>query len=671
MVRREHANSGRRIERLLRLVDEEQLLGDHQLQTLAKVAAVTNNDNLEERITQLFATKAVQHRSYPFTETPKLSPINLGTTPLQNPVGLDDDALNKHLLAVGQSGSGKTTLLCNLYDQIDQPVWFFDLKQDYRHLAQQDDDLLVLPWTELRFNPLQPPSGVTPRRWIQVFSEVFSHATSLLAGSKNYLLKTLGELYRLYGLFDERSSPYPSLHELETLTSEDNINYVRTTSNYRDRLLNRLEAMTLTAGSIFDCSRGYSIDELLTRNVVFEFDGVSRDVQNFLMEILFASVYEYRLAENHRGTGLNHVFVLDEGKRVFSVYKERQEASGIPEIDELTAKMREFGEGLIVADQEASKLTDSIKANTYTKVLLPTGDRTQFEAMTGAMNLSERQEAVASKLGVGQAIVQIGNRDPVPVDLDDYDLKKSVSDGDLRSLQADKWDRLSADPRETTPQFEMAVTSGSTQEIDETSPDDDSDDVSLSESGNRLLADVIENPFKPLTDRYDLFSSTYKGNKTKNELVQAGVVIERHVRSGAGKRKLLELTEKGRSYAEDELDRDVDRRGRGGIVHRYWQHHIAGVFDEAGWNAEIEKFDADLYVDMGTAELAVEIAMGNNAREVEHIEQHLERGFTVWVVCRTEEVRSGLEQRIVESDLSSENVVFRLFRGFSKNELPS
>jgi hypothetical protein len=116
------------------------------------------------------------------------------------------------------------------------------------------------------------------------------------------------------------------------------------------------------------------------------------------MESLFAYVYEYRLAQNHRGSGLRHLFFLDEGKQVFSVYKERQDASGIPEIDELTAKMREFGEGLVVGDQEASKLTDSIKANTYTKALLPTGDRKQFEAVTDSMNLSERQAEFASQL---------------------------------------------------------------------------------------------------------------------------------------------------------------------------------------------------------------------------------------------------------------------------------
>jgi len=44
----------------------------------------------------------------------------------------------------------------------------------------------------------------------------------------------------------------------------------------------------------------------------FEFDGLSRDVQNFLMEILFAYVFEFRLAQNQRDSGLRHLFFLDE-----------------------------------------------------------------------------------------------------------------------------------------------------------------------------------------------------------------------------------------------------------------------------------------------------------------------------------------------------------------------
>jgi hypothetical protein len=386
------------------------------------------------------------------------------------------------------------------------------------------------------------------------------------------------------------------------------------------------------------------------------------------MEILFAYVYEYRMVQNHRSNGLNHLFFLDEGKRVFSVYKERQSESGIPEIDELTAKMREFGEGLVVADQEASKLTDSIKANTYTKVLLSTGDRKQLESVAESMNLSERQTEFAQELDTGEAVIQVGSRTPVPVQLENYQLEKNVSDEELNKRMAQRWNRLSFEPRRILPELETATdpNEGTTETGIPGSP---AEEVrSVSDDADRLLKDIVDNPFKPLTERYSKFSSSYKGNKAKNELVDQGFVVERHVKTRNGKRKLLEITDKGRTYLKESLEIDLQRKGRGGIVHRYWQHRIKEVFEEAGWTAKREMFDADVYVNMGDTELAVEVAMGDNQREIEHVEKHLEKFDTVWITCRNQEIREGLQQRLRENDLEDERVVFRLFREFNNEE---
>jgi DNA helicase HerA-like ATPase len=659
----------RRAETLAELAERNDLLDDPGIRRLLLAAGLSSSERLENAASKAVLGKSIQHWRYPFDPEKSSGGIRLGETFRNRPFHLSQEDLVKHFLTVGQSGSGKTTLFYNLAEQLEVPVWFFDLKQDYRHLAQENE-FLVLPWTQLRFNPLQPPPGVPPRRWAQVFAEIFGHATALLSGSKNYLMKGLIGLYRLYGLFDEVSEPYPSLHELETFVEAEKINYVRKTSNYRDTLLNRLEAMNLVAGTVFDCSRGYPIEELLQRNVVFEFDGLSRDVQNFLTEILFAYVYEYRLAENQRGQGLNHVFFLDEGKRIFSVYKERQDAAGIPEIDQLTAKMREFGEGLVVADQEASKLTDSIKANTYTKILLPTGDRKQFNAIADSMNLSKKQTDFASDLGTGEAIIRVGSGSPVPVKLDDHQIEKTVSDEELESLQARNWSQLTHEPRETTPKYEQRIAPGRSEEIEETEVVDDPSEVEVSSDTDRFLEDVVENPFKPLTERYQLFSSSYMGNKAKNEAVDQGLVIERHVKTQNGKRKLLEFTEKGRKYVKNSLSLETKQGGRGGIVHQYWQHRIQALFENAGWASKVEMFDADVYVHMGNMELAIEVAMGNNPREIEHVEKHLETFDSVWIACRNQEVSDGLRQRLEENNLLDDRVVFRLLRDFNSDQLP-
>ena len=604
------------------------------------------------------ATTAIQQNRYPFNHPVPSGDLRIGTAFTGEPVLLDSTQLTKHLLAIGQSGSGKTTFFYNLMRQLRTPWWSFDLKQDYRHLLQHDPDLLVLPWTQLKFNPLKPPPNTSPRRWIQLFSEIFGHATDLLSGSKNYLIKQLTTLYKLYGLFDDVSPPFPSLHELQRLIEENPVNYVRKTSNYRDTVLNRLEAINLAAGTIFDCSTGHNIIELLKRNVVFELDGLNRDIQNFLMETLLAYVYEYRLNQDHRNQGLKHVFFLDEAKQVFSVYKERQDAAGIPEIDRLTAKMREFGESLVVADQEASKLTDSIKANTHTKLLLPTGSQKEQSAITQSIDLTHRQKQFLQQLSTGQAILQTGDQEPIPVDLDRYQLDKNISDRELEKLQTPHWNQLSHQPRDTTPRFNEAILNQPSQE--KQIPDDPQPEIDLSDNADRLLKDIIENPFQPLTERYQQFSSTYKGNQAKTELVEQSLVAERRVKNGEN-RKLLELTDKGRSYAEKQLGLDVEHQGRGGIVHRYWQHRIKDRFEEAGWDAFIEKFDADVYVNMGNTELAVEVAMGDNPREIEHVEKHLDRGFQAWIVCRSKQIQQILQEKTTKQGLDVKSVSFRLF----------
>lgn len=649
-------------ETILRLADRADLLDDPKTTRLLQAAAATESPHLARQVERAVGMRTARRQAQPFDGTaPDVAGdrVELGTAVTGSRVAVAEDDLTQHLLAVGRSGAGKTTLLYNVMDQVSVPFWAFDLKQDYRHLVRERDDLLVLPWTAFKFNPLRPPAGVGPRRWAQVFAEIFGHATALLSGSKNYLMQAVVDLYRLYDRFDAVDGPYPSLHELQRFIEADRVNYVRKAANYRDTVLNRLAAMTLTAGTVFDCSAGHGVEDLLERDVVFEFDGLGRDLQNFLMEVLFAAVYEYRVAQDQRGGTLRHLFVLDEGKRVFSAYKERQDAAGLPAIDDLTAKMREFGEGLVVADQEATKLTDSLKANTGATVLLATGDARQFDAVADTLHLTERQRELAADLGVGEAVVQTGNHAPVPVDLAPYDLAKTVTDADLRDRQRAEWNSLEVAPRERPDAFLRAVAG---EEDEEEISDDPKPSVDLSEDAERLLRDVVDNPFRPLTERYEVVGNAYRGNKAKQELVDAGLVEEAEIATGDARRKLLEVTEQGRDYLETE-DVEVERRGRGGIVHRFWQHRVKERFEGQGWAAKLELFDADVYANTGGREVVAEIAMGNNEREVEHVEQHLAKGFDeVWVVCREAEVRDGLEERLEENGLLEERVAFRLFR---------
>jgi len=429
----------------------EQLgLHDHpKAKELLRKATVAENERIQKTVKQRLHVFIQEYQEYPFqTETPDTSyldnPIFLGETLQQERVyALQEDSLTKHCLTVGPSGSGKTTLHYNMLFQISTPTWIFDRKQDYRALIHETDDVLVIPWNRLRFNPLQPPENVGLVRWAMVFSEVFSHAVDLLSGSKNYILKHVVRLYKEYDLFRDCSPPYPSIFDLLDLINSEKINFVRKTSNYRDTVLNRLEPLKTVTGPIFDCSEGYNLFDLMNRNiVVFEFGGLNRDIQNFIQEIMFAWVYEHLFQNGNRNQELRLLLIWDEAKQAFSYKKEQSDAAGIPEIDDLTARAREFGLGIMAADQEATKLTDSLKANTDTKILLPIKNKKQFKSVADSMQLNQIQRRYVRNLEVGQAVIQHAGKKPVPVNLRYVDVEKQVSDEQLKQHQKEKWGNL-------------------------------------------------------------------------------------------------------------------------------------------------------------------------------------------------------------------------------------
>jgi type IV secretory pathway VirB4 component len=369
--------------------------------------------------------------------------VVLGTTVKENKVyQLREEDLVKHVLTIGATGKGKTTLHRNIMTQLDTPYWVFDRKQDYRHLVTEQD-LLVLPWRKMKLNPLKPPEDVDPNRWANIFSIIFSQCFDLLSGSEGFVTTAVNRLYKEYNVFTNKAHPYPSLEDFARLVKSDAINVGRASASYKDRTYWRLKPVLTSVGQLFDCSVGYTVDNLKDENVVFEIGGLNRNLQRFIQQILYAKTFEHLLANNRRDEGLQLVFFVDEAKQLFSVYLEMQEASGIPEIDDLMARSRQLGLSTIAADQEATKLTDSLKSNTDTKILLPVNDRENLESIAKSMYLNTIQKKYLRTLDAGQAIIQHGSENPTPVDLINHETEGTVSESLLEYIQEDKWQNLS------------------------------------------------------------------------------------------------------------------------------------------------------------------------------------------------------------------------------------
>lgn len=83
----------------------------------------------------------------------------------------------------------------------------------------------------------------------------------------------------------------------------------------------------------------------------------------------------------------------------------------------------------------------------------------------------------------------------------------------------------------------------------------------------------------------------------------------------------------------------------------------------------MEKLNADVYGLDGENEIAVEVAMGVNDREIDHGEDHLEKNWQTIVACRNRSVMKRLERKLEESDVDNEKVLVTTVRDLDSDDV--
>jgi len=433
------------VDDLLRMVENAGLEDDQRVQELLKVVGSDSaSDRSREKARMIIQLRVAQSLQQPFEQESMeycQDSIRIGTT--RNGYSLIDQSdLQQHLLVSGASGSGKTTFFYNLMIQAGVPWMAFDLKQDYRHLANRGDvDVLVLPLQRMGLNPLKPPPGMDLDKWVQRFAEVFGDSQGLGIPSTNWLTREARELLEENDCFKDGCRDFPNMVDLLYELRGGGPSYADYSQRFHSTVKDRVGNIVENSEQLWNVEKGMPLRNLLKRNVVIELGGYKEEIQNFVMEYLMAWTYHYRKENGFRDGGLHHLFFLDEGKTLFAKAKQEESVSGTAEIDLLTAKMREFGEGLVVADQEPSKLTDSIKSNTGLKLLMDTRTGFEFDSFADAMNLSGFQRRRARDLGTGRAVVS-GDRGVRFVRLNNVGVEKNIADSDLQRLMGSQWSQL-------------------------------------------------------------------------------------------------------------------------------------------------------------------------------------------------------------------------------------
>jgi predicted transcriptional regulator len=612
----------------------------------------------------------------PFSPNPKGfdvdGPVRIGKVKTTGaPFGLTLEELNQHTLITGRAGSGKTTILYLIALQLLQqgiPFLAFDFKQDYRHLLRyRGRDICVFNSRNFRFNPLKPPENCDPITWMQAFTNVFAQAYWLMAGSKGLIQQHLRKLYDDYGVFEGKNT-YPALHDLLDSIGRHHLQrQFGREAGFMESARNRLEECILPLHDMLECSQGFPVEELLNKTVIFELEGLLSENQIFLSTILMRYIFQYRISNRHRGR-LNHIILFDEGKMVYDRNRDNIQGLGPNEVTQFTSQIREFGEGLLVADQMPTVLSNSIKSNVYTTICLSQSGGENIREMARTMHLTKDQESSLTQLqsdsnqNTFEAIVKMNGRwlNPFRIEIIPFSVQKAITEEQLSIVMKPLLEKLSQQVVPRTPYdqiLEGKRKRTETRHADEPKKPEDQTHKSPEVPDNypkpirqqedervegniliKILTSIREEPFIDQQERIrrlNLSTSSSTNNKYFKELEKEELVIPQKISLGSkkGVKVFYEITDKGKEYARM---KDFHIPGKGDFKHKFWQNTIKKYLKSMGYNAEIEKRIGTKNVDVGFningKQAAVEIEL-SPGHLIENVTKDLEAGCDIIIIA--------------------------------------
>ncbi len=333
------------------------------------------------------------------------------------PFGLHEQEWIKHILITGMTGAGKTNLTLLILEQLfehQKPWLVFDWKRTYRDMVplRQFSDARVFTVgrsiAPFRFNPLFPPPRVAAGEWLTKLVDVIKHAYFVGEGVEYLLRSAIDAEYQDAGVFDARPSRAPAFVNIRNAVSR--MRLAGRMQLWKASALRVLESLCFRhgLGPVVNVTQAWDHQRLLSGNVILELDALSDADKVFLTEALILWIYELRKSEAAREQ-FKHALIIEEGHHVLSHKKEQ--AEGAETIMETCLRqIREFGEAVIVIDQEPTKLSSSIKANTHTKITFNLGNGQDVVDMARCLGLDDEESNCIPLLKTGHAIIRMKGR---------------------------------------------------------------------------------------------------------------------------------------------------------------------------------------------------------------------------------------------------------------------
>jgi hypothetical protein len=322
--------------------------------------------------------------------------------------------------------------------------------------------------------------------------------------------------------------------------------------------------------------------------VVFELQALGEDQKRCFCLFLLQAVLLLRKHQNDEREVLRHVAVFDEAHHVFQ--REQWGQLGVP--SKLAREVREYGEGIIAATQQAD-IADSLIANSGIKIILRTDYPKDVDFASKLLQIDPRWLA---KIPLGQGIARLPTRyyQPFLFSFPEQPLKNQLVSDDLVRERYARWAGVApAPPVEPVSQEELRPRE------------------------HELLLDVAAHPISTVTERYARLGWNPKtGNAIKDAVLSQGLVEFLTLEAGRGRVKLLMLTAAGEDVVRKHGG-SVQRSGRAGMEHEFWRARLRERCERRGYTVT-EEYNlgdgkrVDLLARCGERVILIEVETGKS-----------------------------------------------------------
>ena len=535
------------------------------------------------------------------------------------PFGLRENDWIKHVLIVGASGSGKTNLCFQVIKNFlhhKKPFLVFDWKRNYRDIVNEEYGKNVRVYTvgrnttPFRFNPLIPPPGTAAKTWLKKLIEIIAHATFVGEGVMYLLQKGLDQTYREFGLYkNEPVKKYPTLKNLLETISE--MTAKGREAGWMASTLRALGALTFgESGKIFDITQQTDMKEMLLNNVILEMDSLTNSDKTFLVESILLWIHHYRLSSpGGKREQFEHAIILEEAHHIIG--KAKSDLIGGEAItDVIIREIRELGESVVIIDQCPSLLSLPARGNTWTTIVLNLKDAKDVNSAASAMLMESSDKKMLGRLEVGEAVVKLQGRwhQPFSIQIPLVPIKKgSVSDENIQEYM-----------RPYSNMIEVEPTEFDTEKVIPDIPESRKIEEINKPEELKLLIDITQNKFSGVVERYKRLGwSRRKGNENKKSLLSKDLIGIEEIPTDSGRIVILKLTNKGKVVLNDITPEPGKESRQGGITHEYWKNKYAKIYENNGYQVEVEApigmgKTVDLVAKNGSKRISIEIETGRS-----------------------------------------------------------